>query len=701
MSRLRDLYVPSLWTGLLAALAVVTSARGADAPAAGKPDPKPGSTDPIAAALNHEIIGPRQTLADTKAYAAALVPNMPDVTTLDHWQAFANRTRAEVLRRVVFRGAAADWREAKTRVEWLDTIEGGPGYSIKKLRYEALPGLWIPGLLYEPATIKPKTPAVLNVNGHDPIGKAADYKQIRCINQAKRGIRALNIEWFGMGQFKIDGFHHDQINHIDLCGAGGVATHYLAMTRAIDLLLSLKDTDPERIAVTGLSGGGWQTIFVSSLDTRVKLTNPVAGYSSFRTRAGYFEDLGDSEQTPCDLAAVTDYAVMTAMMAPRPTLLTFNAKDQCCFKADHALPPLMEAAAPIFKLYGKDANLRSHVNHDPGTHNYLLDNRQAFYRMVADHFYPGDTTFDPKEIPSDKEVKTPDQLNVPLPADNLSLHTLALNLSKALPHEAALPTDRAKAVAWSDARRRTLRGLVRFKAQDAHLQSRTDETKDGLKATFWRLKVDEWALPVVELAREVAAAKGSVLLVADKGRKESAARVKRLLEAGHRVFVVDPFYVGESKVIEKDYLFALLLGAIGDRPLGLQASEIAAVARWAKADRKAGAVTIVADGPRTSLMALVATALEPDSVAGLEAWGSHGSLKEAIESSLRYSTAPEVFCFGLLEQFDIAQLAALAAPRPVTFVEPSDRAKSELSGLAGWYQVWGSKHDPLGTRTMK
>src|SRR5581483_6049832 len=125
-------------------------------------------------------------------------------------------------------------------------------------------------------------------------------------------------------------------------------------------------------------------------ETRVTLTDPVAGYSSFLTRGQHFSDLGDSEQTPCDLATVVDYTHLTAMMAPKPTLLTFNAKDDCCFAAGHALPPLLEAAGPIFKLYGWPENLRSHVNENPGNHNYGLDNRQAFYRMLGDHWFRGD-----------------------------------------------------------------------------------------------------------------------------------------------------------------------------------------------------------------------------------------------------------------------------------------------------------------------
>jgi len=54
--------------------------------------------------------------------------------------------------------------------------------------------------------------------------------------------------------------------------------------------------------VTGLSGGGWQTIVLSSLDERVKVAVPVAGYSSLRSEleARKYGDLGDIEQNATD-----------------------------------------------------------------------------------------------------------------------------------------------------------------------------------------------------------------------------------------------------------------------------------------------------------------------------------------------------------------------------------------------------------------
>ncbi len=204
-------------------------------------------------------------------------------------------------------------------------------------------------------------------------------------------------------------------------------------TRALDLALSLPHADPARVAVTGLSGGGWQTIFLSALDERVRIANPVAGCSSYVTRVQFPSlDLGDSEQTPSDLATVVDYPHLTAMMASRSTLLTYNAKDNCCFHADYALAPLVQAAAPVFRLVGAPDRLRQHVNHDPG-HNYGRDNREAFYRFLRDELPGVPADFPLAEIPSAGEVQPAEARRVPLPSGNHDFHSLAVLLSAKLP----------------------------------------------------------------------------------------------------------------------------------------------------------------------------------------------------------------------------------------------------------------------------
>jgi dienelactone hydrolase len=658
--------------------------------------------DPVKAALERPVLAPGQALAELRDYCERRVPRMPAVRSAGEWRRYAERTRAETLKRVIFRGEAARWRAAKGRVEWLSSLPGGPGYRIRKVRYEAIPGLWVPALLYEPERPAPRVPVILNVNGHDRKGKAADYKQIRCINLAKRGMLALNVEWFGMGQFNTPAYSHDLINSIDLCGTSGIATHFLMLARGIDLLLGLEHADPKRVAVTGLSGGGWQTIFISALDPRVTLTDPVAGYSSFRTRARHDSDLGDSEQTPCDLATVTDYAPMTAMMAPRATLLTFNAKDDCCFRAGHALPPLMEAAGPVFRLFGGEEKLRTHVNEDPGTHNYLLDNRQAFYRMVGDHFFADRQGFDAKEIPSEPEVRTAEELQVAVPPDNGSLRGLAEALSRSLPRDPALPDSRGRAERWQSARRAALREVVRAREYRVTAERVRLEEGGGLKTGFWKLSLaddrDGLTVPLVEISR--GDPKETVLLVADGGRKGLASAARRLLDQGRRVLAVDPFYLGECNPDpQRAYLWALFVATIGDRPLGLQASQLAGISRWATQERQWGPVAIAASGPRASLAALAAAGLEKEAIGRLELSGALGSLKEAIERPIPYSQAPELFCFGLLEAFDVRQLTALVAPRPVVFAGAGGRPHAELQGLPGWFRMLGARPGALEIRS--
>jgi hypothetical protein len=204
---------------------------------------------------------------------------------------------------------------------------------------------------------------------------------------------------------------------------------------------------------------------------------------------------------------------------------------------------------------------------------------------------------------------------------------------------------------------------------------------------------DAWTVPVVELAR--GEPKKTAILLNDAGRRADPVTAERLLASGYRVLAVDLFYFGESKIAQRDQLWALLVATVGDRPLGLQASQVAAVARWSVTEHRAGPVRIVAVGPRTSMFALVATALEENAIGSVEVQGAYGSLKEVIEQNRSVDQMPELFCFGLLEAFDVKQLTALAAPRPVAFPAASPRAKQELGALKGWYALFGVDCDPL------
>ena len=160
------------------------------------------------------------------------------------------------------------------------------------------------------------------------------------------------------------------------------------------------------------------------------------------------------------------------------------------------------------------------------------------------------------------------------------------------------------------------------------------QEKDGLNTSFWQLDVGgAWTVPAVEMTAKDPS--GTVLLMADGGRKSAAAEVAKLLEKGLRVVAVDLSDQGEM-VLKRNMLFPLLVAAVGERPLGVQAGQLSAVSRWLADDRGLGPITVSAVGQRASTIALVAAAIDEKGVARLEVKGAMGSLKEVIEQKLSF-----------------------------------------------------------------
>jgi hypothetical protein len=601
----------------------------------------------IEARLVQPLIDTKQTVVEAQIYLGSRVKPMPPVRDRAEWERYAADLRRRVLDNVVFRGEAAKWRALPVKEEWLETIPAD-GYRLRKFRYQVLPGLWLPALLYEPLELKGRMPVAINLNGHEGEGMAIPYIQKRCIHLARNGVLAFNYEWYQKGQMNAPGYMHSRMNQLDLAGTSGLAPFFLAYQRLLDAALKHPNADPARVAVTGLSGGGWQTIMLSSLDPRVKLAVPVAGYSSFLTRTQFpAPDLGDSEQTPVDLGEYADYTHLTALLAPNPALLANNAFDNCCFRADYAIGPLLVAAQPIYKLFGQPGRLRYHPNFDPG-HNYGLDNRQAFYRFLGEFFFPAGN-FPDEEKPA--ELRTPEAVRMPLPEPNADFHSLALRLSETLPRASDIPTDAAALRRWQTEYRKKLREIVRWPDYQVTRQ-------EAVEPSAWRLSVSGWTVPALEFAPDQPA--GTTLVLGDEGKAKLASEIGALMERKQRVIAIDPFYFGECRIESRDYLYALLVSALGERPLGIQAAQVTAVARWLHS--KYGKVTVEAFGPRTSLIAQVSAALETSAIGAVKLHQPMSSLKDPIRKDLEVRAGPELFCFGLAEWFDVKQLDALASP---------------------------------------
>jgi hypothetical protein len=284
--------------------------------------------------------------------------------------------------------------------------------------------------------------------------------------------------------------------------------------------------------------------------------------------------------------------------------------------------------------------------------------------MVGDYFYANDVSYDGKELESEKEVKSAEELNVPLPESNLDFHKLAVALMADLPRRKVHNESNADpTVALPKPTSESVGRIARLANYQPKAEMVGESAESNTKATYWRLKLaDDWTVPVVELYRGTP--RSTSCIAADGGRTAVVDQIESLLAEKSRVLAIDPFYLGESKFPNNGERLALFVSSVGARPLGVQADQLQATTRWAKTKFGEPVNQVVAVGPRTTLAALVAAATGADDERPqhLVLHGSLTSLRQIVENNWSVNEYPELFCFGLYQNCDIDDLIELAKP---------------------------------------
>jgi len=631
--------------------------------------------------LKDEILSPAVADFQMRQHIVQGIAPLPKVpVTPAEWTASADQLRRHLVNDVVFHGWLKQWVDSPPKFEERGVIETGHGYRIRKLRFEIVPGFYSSGLLYEPEHMDGTVPAILNMSGHDgPLGYSYEFKQKRCITFAKHGILALNLEWFGFGELSKEGNDHWFAAHLDLVGANGMGVFYLEMRRGLDYLYLHPHVDRKRIGVTGLSGGGWQTIVLSSLDERVKASNPVAGFAATTSRveAKDFGDMGDIEQSATDFLRGSDYPYLVALMAPRPILLTYNGEDDCCFRASLAKPRVFDAIQPFFGLYSKADSLGWHENRDPGDHNYQLDNRLADYSFFTQQFGLPPIS-DEAGIPA--ELRSYEELVTALPEDNLTILGLARQLGRQITRS-PIPTAASERAAWATSERSKLREIVRYqpvelqdtwatamtKSRDVQSISYLFQLNNGLSAN------GIWLRSILQSSDSAPV----TIVLHDDGRSASADAVQQRFNRGEQILALDLMFTGSAWKGKDTFEFAQMLGGLGERPMGLQAAQLIRIARWAEQKSRTAKVRLEVSGIRNQASALVAAALEPDLFSEITVRDGIRSFSYVLEKPVTYAQAPELFCLDLYKEFDIDRLEALAAPVTVQSRQPRELTGSK------------------------
>lgn len=217
------------------------------------------------------------------------------------------------------------------------------GFSIEKLIFESLPGIYVTALVYVPDDHSRKHPAVLVPAGHATNGKI--HYQVLSQRLASRGY--VVIAWDPVGQGERSQFwdaksgksrynlvcaEHAVLGNLAyLAGANLARWEVWDGMRAVDYLLTRPDVDGERISITGTSGGGTQTALIAALDPRIKAVVPSCYISSMPMRMAnriFADPDSDPEQDLYGLlSSKIGHTGLLLLMYPRPVMVASAVLD--------------------------------------------------------------------------------------------------------------------------------------------------------------------------------------------------------------------------------------------------------------------------------------------------------------------------------------------------------------------------------------
>ncbi len=263
----------------------------------------------------------------------------------------------------------------------------GDDYVVDMLHYQSRPQLYVTANLYRPKNIAKgqHLPAVLYVCGHSSRGRSGNKTafQSHGIWFARHGYICLILDTLQLGE--IAGIHHGTYREgrwwWHSRGYTPAGVECLNGIRGIDYLVSRPDVDPERIAVTGISGGGAATFWIAAADERAKVAVPVSGMADLMS---YVPNRVINGHCDCMFLYNTfqwPWTNIAALVASRP-LLFVNSDQDSIFPMD-ANQRVINRLEQVYSLYGAGDFVDSVVS--MGGHAYRQDIRQAVYRFINMH----------------------------------------------------------------------------------------------------------------------------------------------------------------------------------------------------------------------------------------------------------------------------------------------------------------------------
>ena len=266
-------------------------------------------------------------------------------------------------------------------------------FSRKKISFEAEPNDRVPAYLLIPHARNSKLPAVLCLHQTTKIGKAEPAglgpqpNKHYAKHLAERGYVTLAPDYPNYGEYKFDPYAHGYAS----ATMKGIWNHI----RAVDLLQSLPEVDPERIGVIGHSLGGHNSMFVAAFDERIKCVVSNCGFCSFPryyrgnlagwSHNGYMPRIRNVYELQPEKMPF-DFTEIVAALAPRPFLASAPIHD-VNFDVQ-GVKDCIAAAMPVYELLGVKDTLSA--NYPDCAHDFPPEVRSVAYAWLDRWLKPAD-----------------------------------------------------------------------------------------------------------------------------------------------------------------------------------------------------------------------------------------------------------------------------------------------------------------------
>jgi dienelactone hydrolase len=575
-----------------------------------------------------------------------------------------------------------------------------PDFSVEKVVFESMPGLKVTGCLFLPRVREDKTPAILFCSGHSANAFRAAHYQNVILNLVHKGFIVFAFDPIGQGErlqyfdpdtqeSRIGGStkEHSYVNNQCFISGSSVARYFIwDGVRALDYLVSRPEVDADRLGCHGLSGGGTQTAYISSVDERVKVA-AIAGYITKFEWLLKTQGVADGEQNLYkSWAHGFDLPDLIQVRAPHPTLMMVTTRD--FFPIRGAREAYRESAG-IYNAYHCPEYLQ--IVEDDYRHGYTQKTRETMYAFFQKHLdLPGDEKEEELNILTDAELTVSRTGQVSTSFESETVFSVNRNETRKLInrlHESRKSASRhcesvlesARIISgYQDPNIDTINSVLtgRF-SDDVIIEKRFIE---GL---------GDYPIPFVIMMPENISKNSVVLYLDPSGKKiqtEHQYFYRTFLESGHIVVIPDLIntgevgpteYKGDATIngISSNVWYMAVQNAVSI--VGIRASDVnrlAAYVRQRFPDRKiAGAsrgdmnaVLLHASAMNTQMKALVM----------LNPLVSYESIvmNRFYSMDILYS-APG----GVLNAYDLPDLAACLAPNPILMLNPVDQSRQEVS----------------------